>query len=133
LTVFKMVEGKLRSKLRVNFEISMPRFDVLAILDAKKEPMTMGELSIGLMVTTGNVTGIIDTMVEEGLVERLPNPADRRSHLIHITPAGSEVFARIAPALADWFEDSMSTMTKAEIVLLFELLGKFKQSASEWT
>ena len=72
LTVFKMIEGKLRTKLRTKFDVSIPHFGDLAILDAKKEPMTMGELSAGLMVTTGNVTGIVDTMIEEGLVTRSP-------------------------------------------------------------
>jgi DNA-binding MarR family transcriptional regulator len=132
LTVFKMIEGKLRTRLRTKFDVSIPHFDVLAILDARKEPMTMGELSAGLMVTTGNVTGIVDTMIEEGLVTRSPNPADRRSHLIQITPVGHKMFSSIAPALAKWFEEAMSSMSKAEIVLLLELLGKFKKSASKW-
>lgn len=132
LSVFKIVEGKLRTRLRSNFDISTPRFDVLAILHGHSGPMTMGELSSGLMVTTGNVTGIVDMLIDEGLVTKSPNPADRRSHLIEITPAGRKLFARIAPALANWFEEAMSDMTVAEIKELQKLLGKFKASAGKW-
>ncbi|RDV03265.1 MarR family winged helix-turn-helix transcriptional regulator [Undibacter mobilis] len=132
LSVFKIVEGKLRTRLRSNFDISTPRFDVLAILHGHSGAMTMGELSSGLMVTTGNVTGIVDMLIDEGLVSKSPNPVDRRSHLIEITPAGRRLFARIAPALAKWFEDAMSEMTAAEIKELQRLLGKFKASANKW-
>lgn len=132
LSVFKIVESKLRTRLRSNFDISIPRFDVLAILHAHDGPMTMGELSSGLMVTTGNVTGIIDTLTGEGLVSKSTNPADRRSQMIEITPAGRKLFGRIAPALARWFEEAMSDMTTAEVKELQKLLGKFKISANKW-
>ena len=100
------------------------------IEDVAGEPLTMGELSARLMVTTGNVTGLVDAMQQDGLVARLPNPADRRSTLITATEAGQALFDRMAPAHRHWIEALTAGLSRAEMVLLFELLGKLKESVS---
>ena len=91
----------------------------------------MGELSARLMVTSGNVTGLIDAMESEGLVARRPHPSDRRSTLIGMTPSGRELFDRMAPAHARWVEAMMAGMSLPEIRQLLTLLGRLKSSASE--
>ena len=130
LTCTQMIEQEIRGRLRNGFETTLPRFDVLAQLHAAGKPLTMGELSDRMMVTTGNVTGLIDAMEQDGLVERRPNPADRRSTLIASTESGQALFARMAPAHRGWIETLTRDLTRAEMVLLFELLGKLKESVS---
>ncbi len=81
LTCVRLIETQIRARLRAEFDTTLPRFDVLAQLDAARGSLTMGELSARLMVTSGNVTGLIDAMEREGLVSRRPHPSDRRSTL----------------------------------------------------
>ena len=131
LTCTQMIETEIRSRLRGSFETTLPRFDVLAQLHAAGAALTMGELSARLMVTTGNVTGLIDAMQQDGLVARLPNPADRRSTLIAATDPGRALFDRMAPAHQRWIDELTAGLTRAEMVLLFELLGKLKESVSQ--
>ena len=130
LTCTQMIEQEIRGRLREGFETTLPRFDVLAQLRAAGKDLTMGELSERMMVTTGNVTGLIDAMEQDGLVTRRPNPADRRSTLIAPTETGQALFARMAPAHRGWIETLTRDLTRAEMVLLFELLGKLKESVS---
>jgi DNA-binding MarR family transcriptional regulator len=131
LTCVQMMESAIRARLRTEFDTTLPRFDVLAQLDAAEGALSMGELSARLMVTSGNVTGLIDAMESEGLVARGPHPTDRRSTLITMTQDGRALFDRMAPAHAGWIESMMAGMSLAEIKQLLALLGRLKSSAAE--
>jgi DNA-binding MarR family transcriptional regulator len=128
LTCTDLIEEQVRTRLRTEFATSLPRFDVLAQLDRSPDGLTMGALSARLMVSNGNVTGLVEAMARDGLVERRPNPADGRSALITSTAAGRTLFARMAPAHQGWIDGLMAGMSRAEMVLALELLGKLKQS-----
>ncbi|MDB5363487.1 MAG: MarR family transcriptional regulator [Rhodospirillales bacterium] len=128
LTCSDLIEERVRGRLRTEFATSLPRFDVLAQLDRSPDGLTMSALSSRLMVSNGNVTGLIEAMARDGLVERRANPADGRSALISATMAGRELFQRMAPAHQGWIDDMMAGMSRAEMVLALELLGKLKQS-----
>ncbi len=88
----------------------------------------MGELSSRLMVTNGNVTGLTDALVREGLVSRAPEPGDRRSLRIRLTAAGKQFFDAMTPVHERWIDRLMAGLTRAEMAHLLELLGKLKQS-----
>ena len=60
LTCMQLIETALRSRLRAEFDTTLPRFDVLAQLDAADRGLSIGELSARLMVTSGSVTGLVD-------------------------------------------------------------------------
>ncbi len=81
LTCTLTIERRVRARLRERFAMTLPRFDLMAQLERHPEGLKMGELSRRLMVTSGNVTGLTDQLVREGLVERTPIPADRRAFL----------------------------------------------------
>jgi DNA-binding MarR family transcriptional regulator len=130
LTCVQLIETAVRARLRAEFDTTLPRFDVLATLDAASMPLTMGELSARLMVTSGNVTGLIDAMQAEGLVERRPHPTDRRSTLIGMTEDGRALFGRMAPAHAGWIEEMMAGLAHSEVATLLRLLGRLKESAA---
>ncbi len=127
LTCVRLIETQIRARLRAEFDTTLPRFDVLAQLDAARGSLTMGELSARLMVTSGNVTGLIDAMEREGLVSRRPHPSDRRSTLISTTDAGRDLFARMAPAHADWLAALMAGLSQGDTRTLLILLGRLKQ------
>ena len=62
----------MRERLRSEFDTTLPRFDVMAALDRRRDGMTMSELSRLLLVSNGNVTGIVDRLVADGLVRAAP-------------------------------------------------------------
>jgi len=93
----------------------------------------MNELSHHLMVTGGNVTGIVDQLAKEGLVERLPEPGDRRAFRVRLTRAGDKTFAEMARAHEEWILSVFSGLTRKEQAELFRLLAKVKRHALEIT
>ena len=82
LRAARSIEVELRERLRVAFGVTLPKFDVMSALDRKGAGMTMTELSRFLMVSNGNVTGIIDRLVAEGMVVRAVHEADRRATFV---------------------------------------------------
>ena len=122
------IEAPLRKRLREQFEGSLPRFDLMAQLDRQPEGMKMRELSHRLMVTGGNVTGLTDRLVAEGLVARHEDPSDRRACTVQLTPEGAHQFRTMARAHEAWVVDLFSGLSAAQQTQLFDLLGQLKQS-----
>jgi DNA-binding MarR family transcriptional regulator len=128
LTCTNLMEATIRQRLAQSFDTTLPRFDVLAQLDRAGAPMSMGDLSRRLMVTNGNVTGLVDRLVREGLVERRPSPTDRRIQMVSLTSKGAKTFAAMAAAHRDWVGDTMTDLSRDEMARLFELLARLKDS-----
>lgn len=128
LTCATLIERSVRQGLREEFGITLPKFDLLSQLDRAGEGLTMGELSRRLMVTNGNVTGLIDRMVTEGLVARQPAPHDRRAQLVRLTPAGKQAFDAMIPKHQDFIAERFDGLSRAELAELHRLLGKLKTS-----
>ena len=128
LTCATLIERNVRQGLRGEFGITLPRFDLLAQLDRADEGLTMGELSRRLMVTNGNVTGLIDRLVTEGLVARQPAPHDRRAQLVRLTPAGKQAFEAMIPKHQDFIAQRFQGISRNELAELHRLLGKLKLS-----
>lgn len=120
------IEQGIRSRLRAGFDTTLPRFDVLAQLDRAPDGLTMGELSSRLMVSAGNVTGLVGRLAEEGLVERARRPRDRRTQVVALTPAGKHFFDRMAPAHEQWIDEVFGHLAPDEAATLHRLLGKLR-------
>jgi DNA-binding MarR family transcriptional regulator len=88
LRTARAIEAEVRERLRVEFSVTLPQFDVMAALERKPDGMTMTELSRFLMVSNGNVTGIIDRLVSDRLVTRQAPADDRRAIIVRLTPRG---------------------------------------------
>jgi DNA-binding MarR family transcriptional regulator len=108
LRATRAIEAELRERLRVQFSITLPQFDVLAALARTETGITMTELSRMLIVSNGNVTGIIDRLVADRMVARQPSPDDRRSFLVRLTPKGRSAFTVIAHAHQQWIDKMLS-------------------------
>ncbi len=122
------VEVPLRTRLRKQFSGSLARFDLMAQLDRQSGGMKMRELSRRLMVTGGNVTGLTDRLVAEGLVERAEDPADRRACTVQLTVGGRRQFRAMARAHEAWVTELFAGLSAPQQSQLFELLGELKQS-----
>ncbi|GII27556.1 MarR family winged helix-turn-helix transcriptional regulator [Planotetraspora mira] len=81
---------RMRAQGSENRGLSSGTLDVLLRLSASADGMTIGDLAKSAGVSSRNVTGLVDTLERDGLVQRAPAPHDRRSVLARITPAGQE-------------------------------------------
>ncbi|HLI12186.1 MAG TPA: MarR family transcriptional regulator [Alphaproteobacteria bacterium] len=128
LTCANLIERRVRQQLRDRFSLTLPRFDLLAQLDRAPQGLTMGELSRRLMVSNGNVTGLIDRLLAEGLVERAPAPDDRRVQVVRLTAAGKAGFDAMAAVHEGWIAEMMVELSRGEMAGLYALLAKLKRS-----
>ncbi|HJV27894.1 MAG TPA: MarR family transcriptional regulator [Aromatoleum sp.] len=131
LACHNLMEGELRTRLRDDFETTLPRFDLMSQLYRYPEGLRMRAVSQLLMVTGGNVTGLTDNLVKEGLVERREDPTDRRAYFIALTPAGRAQFAKMAVAHEQWVMSLFSAMDETDQQQLCKLLGKLKSRLVE--
>jgi DNA-binding MarR family transcriptional regulator len=95
--------------------------------------MKMKELSRRMMVTGGNVTGITDQLVLEGLVERVEVAGDRRAFLVRLTTQGRRQFQRMARAHEGWIVEAFAGLQTKEVMQLHQLLGKVKAHQTQKT
>jgi DNA-binding MarR family transcriptional regulator len=131
LTCAQLVEKRVRTGLREQFTTTLPRFDLMAQLERAPQGLKMNELSRRMMVTGGNVTGITDQLVREGLVERLDVAGDRRAFRVRLTARGRRQFNEMAQEHEAWIVDAFAGLNEREIAQLHRLLGKVKQTARQ--
>jgi DNA-binding MarR family transcriptional regulator len=101
----------------------------MAQLDRYEKGMTLGELSRRMMVTNGNVTGLAERLVDEGVVSRRRAANDRRAHLVRLTGKGRQQFRRMAKAHEQWIAELLAGLSKREVDDLLALLAKAKAAA----
>lgn len=128
LTCANVIEKRVRDQLRAEFQTTLPRFDVLAALEHSSEELTMGELSKRLMVSNGNVTGVVARLEKEGLVARRTAANDRRTHFVTLTEKGLAEFSAMAHLHEDWIDRMFADLDEEEISALMELLDSMKAS-----
>ena len=128
LSCTRMIENQIRGQLRESFDTTLPRFDVMAQLYRYPDGLRMGEISQLLMVTSGNVTGIIDQLEKEKLVERSPDATDRRAFQVKLTPAGIKAFEDMAALHRGWIVDLTDGLSDDEQEVLQGLLTKLRDS-----
>ena len=129
LSATTRIEDTIRQKLREQFGITLPRFDLMAQLEREPEGLTMGELSRRMMVTGGNVTTIVDQLEKEQLVARQALPHDRRSLTVRLTPAGYAAFTAMASAHEAWVIELFAALSERQHDQLYKLLGTLKRGA----
>jgi DNA-binding MarR family transcriptional regulator len=129
LTCTQIVEKQVRTQLRERFDTTLPRFDLMAQLERAPDGLKMNELSRRMMVTGGNVTGITDQLVAEGLVDRVDVAGDRRAYRVKLTAKGRKVFHDMANQHEGWIVEAFSGLSERDISTLHKLLGKVKDHA----
>ncbi len=131
LTCTTLIEGEVRSRLRARFDVTLPRFDLMAQLDKAAEGMTLSDVSKRMMVSNGNVTGLVERLVESGHLDRRTSDTDRRVQVIRLTKIGRAEFRRMAAEHETWIADLFSELTPKDVRELMRLLAKTKGSAQK--
>ena len=128
LTCTTLIEADMRGRLRARFDVTLPRFDLMAQLEKAPDGLTLGELSRRMMVSNGNITGLVERLLETGHVARQAHATDRRVAYVLLTEAGRAAFAEMAAEHADWISGLFSAMSPEDLRNLLRLLGQLKQS-----
>jgi DNA-binding MarR family transcriptional regulator len=131
LTCSQLIEREVRARLRERYDTTLPRFDLMSQLWRYPEGLKMSELSQHLMVTGGNVTGIVDLLEKDALAERTPEPADRRAYRVRLTRAGRKAFGEMARAHEGWIVELLGGLSRKEQAGIYQLLGQLKRVTME--
>ena len=123
-----IVEKRLRTRLDADFTTTLPRFDVLAALERHPQGLKMSALSEFLMVSNGNVTGVVSRLIQDGLVTRTIVAEDRRAATVRLTRRGRESFSRMAAANERWMDSMFADLSDHQIEELLRLLGHARRS-----
>jgi DNA-binding MarR family transcriptional regulator len=108
-------------------EMTMPRFDLLANL-CRDDGQTLASLSRSMLVTAGNLTGLVDRAARDGMVERRADPEDRRAWRVHVTPRGERAFHEAERRHAARVSKLFAALSATEIATLIRLLDKLRTS-----
>ena len=124
-----LIEKRLQSFLKSEFASTAPRFDALATLDRESEAITLSALTESLGVSNGNVTGLVNRLVDEGLVMREVDAADRRAQRVSITDAGRGALRKMAGPRAALIEALFADLADEELDMLVALIGRLGDAA----
>ena len=120
------IENKVRLHLRREFNMTLPRFDLMAQLERSSGGLRMSEISKRLMVSGGNVTGITDQLERDHLVTREPCFDDRRAVTVRLTFTGMKLFRQMAARHEQWIVELLGGLRREEKEAMIHDLGKIK-------
>ncbi|MEV7417595.1 MarR family transcriptional regulator [Streptomyces sp. NPDC089919] len=111
--------------------ISRGEFDVIATLRRSGEPYTLSprQLSATLMLTTGGMTGRLDKLERAGLLERRPDPHDRRGLQVTLTQAGFDLVETTVVAGLEVQYEALAGFSPEETAQLTGLLRRLLADA----
>ena len=128
LSSSKIVEKRLRARLEEEFASTLPRFDTLAALEHHPEGLKMSELSESLLVSNGNVTGVVIRLIKDGFVTRTVDSSDRRAATVRLTRKGREAFLKMAASHETWIHDMFANLSDNQIAELTRLVDYMRRS-----
>jgi len=128
LSATNLISTEIRRNLRQSFNVTLPQFDLMAQLEREPNGLRLGELSQRMMVTNGNVTGLVDKLVEQGFIVREASPEDRRAMNVRMTKAGASLFALMAKANEGWMAGLFSDVPAESRKALMRELDVVKRS-----
>ena len=108
-------------------EMTMPRFDLLANV-CHTDGQTLTSLSRSMLVTAGNITGLVDRAARDGMVERRADPEDRRAWRVHVTPKGRRAFRDAERRHAAKVAKLFAGLSSGELEALIRLLDKVRST-----
>lgn len=124
LGCFTSVERTIRRRLLKECNATLPRFDALNALANFPKGLTMGELAALLMVSNGNVTGVIKRLNEAGLVKQFTPERDRRSQVVRLTRKGHDAWEEMQAEYSAAIDELFSEISSADIETLTAKLMK---------
>ncbi len=116
------LEHRLEQELE-QYSLSLAQFDILATLGLE-EGITQQELAERLLVTKGNVCGMMARMEASGWVKRQPDAGDRRVNHVFLTRRGKALLMQTLPTQQDRLRAVLGVLDPRELQLLYQLLDR---------
>ena len=114
LGCFTSIERTLRRRFASHFQSSLPRYDILTALTQFPDGLTMGQLAAKLMVTKGNITGVVGRLESSGHLCRSTSSEDRRVQLVTLSDTGRELWREMHAEYRSVVEDALRGLSKVE-------------------
>ncbi|WP_131854704.1 MarR family transcriptional regulator [Bosea sp. BK604] len=108
--------------------LSIPQFDLLSTL-TEREGISQSELAERLYVTKGNVSGLVDRLVQAGLVERRAIAGDRRSYAMHLTSEGRRLAEAGIATQRDYVATTLGKLPATDLAELDRLVLAWRDLA----
>lgn len=122
-----IIEKEVRNLFRSEFGVTLPRFDLMSTLYRAQGGLTMGELSKRMLVSNGNVTGIVERLKKEGLVKRWVLPTDRRIYSVGLTPKGRTDFKIMADRHKEWIADILGGLDDEDLNPMIQKMDSLRE------
>jgi MarR family 2-MHQ and catechol resistance regulon transcriptional repressor len=128
---YDVIESRLARQMG-GHGLSLSAFNVLMILSRSGcEGCALYELSKLLVVSRANITGLVDSLVEKRLVERVVDPADRRVRIARITKNGERLLEDVLPGYYQMVREMLRGVSKEENRVLNNLLMRARKSVQQ--
>ncbi|HRK25359.1 MAG TPA: MarR family transcriptional regulator [Beijerinckiaceae bacterium] len=128
LTCANLIESEIRQRLRIDYDMTLPRFDLMAQLYREPDGLRLSDLSKRMMVSNGNLTALVDRLIADGYVSRTTDTNDRRAAVVQLTKAGTLIFSQLAEAHEGWLRALMGDLSPVQIQSLTQDLAQLKRS-----
>lgn len=128
LTCTTLIETKIRSRLDQQYSVTLPQFGLMAQLDRVPDGLTMSGLSERLMVSNGNVTGIVKRLIAEKLVDRQTSKVDRRAFVVRLSRKGQILFRDMVRNHDAWINELFAEIPAGEIETMMTLLARTRDA-----
>ncbi len=129
LRTYTKVQQRMSHVFR-SHSLTSPQFDVLATLH-HGEGLMQQELAARLLVTKGNICGVLDRLEAAQWIERRSDPDDRRTNRIYLTDSGRKTFAEVVPAHHAIVREIMGHLQAEETQTLHRLLKTLEAAADD--
>jgi MarR family transcriptional regulator, organic hydroperoxide resistance regulator len=96
------------ARLKREFGLPLTHFEPMSVMD-RLPTCRVYDIASELGITTGGTSKLVDRIEASGHCRRLPNPEDRRSSLLELTPEGQRLFAEAAKAFDDELQRRLGT------------------------
>jgi DNA-binding MarR family transcriptional regulator len=127
-----LLDGIVRRQRRASREgfgesVTHGQFRVLRTLDNADQPLRLSELAARLGIVPRSATSVVDDLEAAGLLERQPDPHDRRATLVDLTPKGRQILTTLREKRRDVMVTQLSRLTADEQQTLAHLLQRLAE------
>lgn len=111
--------------------ISQTASTALAVIDGAERPLSPSEIGERLLIASATMTSTLDQLERRGWIERIPNPDDRRSVLIQITPSGVETANVLLPGIRHVERNAIEVLSPTEQAQMLRFLTKILERVAD--
>jgi len=102
-------------RMLAHFELTIPQFDALIAIRRLGDDAQPMHIATSMLVSRGNVSGVLQRLVERGLLERLPHAEDGRAHVLKLTSEGHQLADKAGAAAKLFVRTQLWDCTPAEL------------------